>query len=76
MWEYCGRRYQVAAPLHQIISQETGQMIRLRATVILDGVTCQGTCARNCPRSNKLYWREIWLRKAADGPQRGRDAES
>jgi hypothetical protein len=60
---YCGRRYPVAYPLTKIISQQTGEMIQLTGTVVLEGVTCQGTCARNCPRANPIYWREIWLKR-------------
>ena len=39
-------------------------MIRLANTVVLKGVTCRGLCMKNCPRSNYLWWREIWLRRA------------
>ena len=63
MLEYCGGRYPVAFPVRRIISEETGQMVRLQNTVVLEGVTCQGLCARNCPRGNYLYWREIWLKR-------------
>jgi hypothetical protein len=59
----CGRRYRVAAPLRKIISEETGKMVALTNTVILDGLTCQGICAQNCPRANYFYWREIWLKR-------------
>lgn len=65
MLEYCGRRYRVGAPLERIISEQTGEMVPLRNTVILDGVTCQGHCWRNCPRNSYLFWREIWLKRVA-----------
>jgi len=64
MLEYCGRRVEVDYPLRKIILEETGQLIGLTHTVVLKGVTCQGLCAKNCPRSNPLYWREIWLKRA------------
>lgn len=60
---YCGRRYRVATPVRTIIAEETGKMVQLRNTVILDGLVCQGICVRNCPRANYLYWREIWLKR-------------
>jgi hypothetical protein len=75
MLEHCGRRYRVAFPLRKIISQDSGTMIQLHGTVVLDGVTCQGTCARNCPRSNHHYWREVWLRRAAAGTESARPCE-
>jgi hypothetical protein len=64
MLEHCGRRYQVAFPLTKIISEQSGEMIQLNDTVVLEGVTCQGTCVANCPRANYIYWREIWVRRA------------
>ena len=64
MLEYCGGHYQVDFPIRKIILEETGQMIGLTHTVALKGVNCQGLCAKNCPRSNPLYWRETWLRRA------------
>ncbi len=63
MLEYCGRRFEVDFPVRKIILEETGQMIGLTRTVALKGVTCQGLCTKNCPRSNPFYWREIWLRR-------------
>jgi hypothetical protein len=68
MLEHCGRHYRVAFPIRRIISEQTGQMIQLNNTVVLEGVTCQGTCAKNCPRSNFFYWREIWLRRHSNPP--------
>ncbi len=63
MAQHCGRRYRVATPLRTIIAEETGKMVHLRNTVILDGLICQGICAMNCPRANFFYWREIWLKR-------------
>jgi hypothetical protein len=63
MFDHCGRRYKVDFPIQKIISEETGKMLPLKNTVVLQGVACQGTCAKNCPRNNHLYWREIWLKR-------------
>lgn len=60
---HCGHRYQVAEQLRKIIVEDTGKMVQLKNTVILDGLVCQGICVKNCPRENFLYWREIWLRR-------------
>ncbi len=46
---YCGRRYRVATPLRTIVAEETGKMIQLSNTVILDGVVCEGICSKNAP---------------------------
>ena len=63
MLDHCGRRYQVAYPVRKIILEATGKMAELTNTVVLEGVVCEGTCAKNCPRSNHFYWRECWLRR-------------
>jgi 2-polyprenyl-6-methoxyphenol hydroxylase-like FAD-dependent oxidoreductase len=59
-----GRRHVVATPVRRIILETTGRMATLKSTVSLEGVDCQGRCARNCPRANPLYWREAWLERA------------
>jgi hypothetical protein len=60
---YCGRRYRVAASFRKMIAEDTGKMIELTNTVLLEGLTCQGICALNCPRANYFYWRESWLKR-------------
>ena len=44
MLEHCGRRYRVAFQVRRIINEQTGKMVQLSNTVVLDGVVCQGTC--------------------------------
>ncbi len=68
MLEHCGRRYQVAYPIRKVILEDpgrkaTGKMVALTNTVVLEGVTCQGLCMKNCPRANFFWWREAWLRR-------------
>jgi hypothetical protein len=60
---YCGRRFRVATPVRRIVAEESGKMLTLTNTVILEGVCCHGICSQNCPRANFLYWREIWLKR-------------
>lgn len=55
--------YEVERRIERIILETTGKMQTLTHTVALKGVDCQGLCARNCPRANPIYWREIWLRR-------------
>ena len=55
--------YRVERRLERIILETTGKMRTLTHTVTLEGVACQGMCAKNCPRANPIYWREIWLRR-------------
>jgi hypothetical protein len=60
---HCGRRYRVATPLRTIIAEDTGKIVQLNNTVILEGLVCHGLCAVNCPRANYFYWRDIWLKR-------------
>jgi hypothetical protein len=63
MARHCGRRCRVAGPVNTIISEETGTMVKISNTVILEGLVCEGLCVLNCPRANHLYWREIWVKR-------------
>lgn len=67
MASFTGQAVEVERPIERIILEETGEMRRLTATVTLKGVTCNGLCAKNCPRNNPVYWRESWLARAGDG---------
>lgn len=63
MHHFCGKRYQVKQRLDKMISETTGQMVKLRDTVLLQDVNCFGTCKFGCARHLFHYWREIWLKK-------------
>jgi hypothetical protein len=63
MAQHCGRRYRVSAPVRTIIAEQTGKMVNITDTVILDDVVCDGLCSLNCPRANFFYWRELWLKR-------------
>ena len=60
MLNYCGKRYRVANRLEKIILEETGKMVQLKNTVVLEDVVCR---AWGCPRANLHFWREIWLKR-------------
>jgi len=62
----CGGRHRVKGRIDKIIVDGTGEMRQLRNTVHLEGSVCG--CASiafgGCSRSEFVYWREIWLRRA------------
>lgn len=66
MLKYCGQQYRVARRVERIILETTGEMRRIRNTVILEGCACKGLHARGCPRANFHYWREAWLAKVSE----------
>ena len=64
MGSYAGRLFQVDGRVERIIHEETGRMVKLTNTVTLKDLVCRGSCVKNCPRANLLYWREAWLERA------------
>ena len=63
MAQFCGRRFRVAKRVDKMIDEGTGRMRKLRDTVALESVTCQGLAQRRCPRGCFHLWRETWLRR-------------
>ncbi len=68
MSRYINGVFEVDFPVRKIILEETGQMVRLKDTVALKTLVCKGSCVKNCPRSNTLYWREAWLERVPSAP--------
>jgi hypothetical protein len=64
---FCGRRYQVKGRLDRLIADGTGEMRKLKSTVLLEDVTCRcsylGFGVGGCSRCEFAYWREIWLQR-------------
>jgi hypothetical protein len=59
-----GRRYRVLTRLDRFISDSTGEMKQLEATVILNDAHC--FCSRvvgGCSRLDYSYYREVWLKR-------------
>lgn len=80
MIRHCGRRYRVRSRADNFIAEGTGQMRHFRHTVILEGVLSDSATYAfgGCPRSDFLYWREIWLRRVQplEVPDPAREASS
>lgn len=69
MANHSGEKFRVRQRLDRMISEATGEMRRVDATVILEGSNC--TCANvvgGCPRQDFVYWREIWLKRIQVDP--------
>ena len=63
--KYCGQRFKVFKRLESILLEESGELRKMKNTVILDGVLCdgwEGACDRSC----FYFWREGWLRRVED----------
>jgi hypothetical protein len=69
MIRHCGRRYRVHTRADKLISEGTGLLINFPNTVILEDVICDSATFffGGCARENFLLWREIWLKRIAEG---------
>jgi hypothetical protein len=65
MSRFCGKRYQVFKRLNIILLESTLEFKKVRHTVLLEGVLCDGNGFYGCDRSCFHYWREAWLRRVS-----------
>lgn len=72
MAQYCGRRMKVQKPVHRLLMEDSGEVRRMRNTVLLEGSMCDGLSV-GCDRSCFHFWREIWLRRVEDHSSSGSD---
>lgn len=65
MAQYCGCRMKVRKSVHRLLMEDSGEVRRMRNTVLLEGSMCGGLSV-GCDRSCFHFWREIWLRRVED----------
>ncbi len=63
MRKFCGKQYRVFKRLDTILLESNGQVRKMKNTVLLEGVYCDGVEFNGCDRSCLHYWREAWLKK-------------
>jgi hypothetical protein len=69
MLTYCGGIYRVLRRVNRIVDEKTGKMLNMKyPCIVLEGVACRSDYHRLCPRAIYHYWRESWLKRAADTP--------
>lgn len=77
MLPFCGKTFRVIGRVDQLLNERTGKMMKLsNECIILQGVTCNGEYHQFCPRSEYIYWREIWLQRVSDTSDNFRSAPS
>lgn len=66
MLQFCGQRFEVFASAHKTCDtiHKTGCR-RMRRTIHLDGLRCDGSAHGGCQTSCLLFWKEDWV-KATD----------
>jgi hypothetical protein len=62
MLEFCGQRFKVYKRVERMVLEHTGEFRRMKNTVLLDGVLCDGWGGA-CDRSCFFFWREAWLKR-------------
>jgi len=78
MARHCGKRYRVYKRAQTIILEGSDEVRRLKNTVLLEGVLCDGEHLV-CDRSCFYFWKESWLRRVSregtlEGPERSSEA--
>lgn len=66
MERFCGNKYRVFKRLTRIRIESTGEVRKMRNTVLLEGVYCNGEYFGNCDRSCFYFWREAWLKRTLE----------
>ena len=61
MARFCGKRHRVLKRMETIMLESTGELRKIRNTVLLEGAMCEDLYG--CDRSCFHYWRETWLRR-------------
>lgn len=62
MVQHCGKRYRVYKQVRMMLLEGSGEVRRLKNTVLLEGVICDGehfVCDRSC----FYFWKEAWLKR-------------
>lgn len=80
MLQYAGRRFTVARRVEKICDTVSGGLprsLRMRDTVLLEDLRCDGSAHGGCQAGCRLYWKEEWLQSVepgSDRDERNRDA--
>lgn len=64
MSQYCGEKLKVYKRVDKIVLESTGEIRKLKNTVLLEGAICEGIYG--CDRSCFHFWREAWLERLGD----------
>jgi hypothetical protein len=66
MRKHCGQRYRVYKRVDRIMLETNGELRRMKDTVLLEGVVCDGKEFGDCDRSCFHFWREAWLKRVSE----------
>lgn len=63
MLRFCGQEFTVLGRCDRIIRDHPPTMVRMKDTVILEGLVYQGMSCMAVPRGEYFLWRECWLER-------------
>jgi len=66
MRRFCGKRFRVYKRLERILLETNEELRKVKNTVLLEGVMCDGQDFYGCDRSCFYYWKEAWLRRVQE----------
>jgi hypothetical protein len=71
MLPYIGRRFRVSKRVEKICDTAGGSYLsrRMRGTVMLEDLRCDGSAHGGCQAGCRLYWKEEWLRPVENGKE-------
>jgi hypothetical protein len=69
MLPFIGRRFRVSKRVEKICDTAGGTYVsrRMRGTVMLEDLRCDGSAHGGCQAGCRLYWKEEWLRPVESG---------
>jgi hypothetical protein len=59
--EYCGRKFQVYRRADRVYLDHHYYVVRLKNTVLLDDLRCDGSAHGSCQMKCLMFWKEAWL---------------
>ena len=74
MLQYVGQQFTVSRRVEKICDTVSGgipRSLRMRGTVLLDDLRCDGSAHGGCQAGCRLYWKEEWLQRVDTAPERG-----
>jgi hypothetical protein len=63
MAQFCGKRLRVSKRLERTCEETYGGMRRIRPTVFLENLRCDGSAHGGCQKGCRLFWKDAWLRR-------------
>jgi hypothetical protein len=60
--KYCGRKFRIFRRADRVFLDYHYYVVRLKSTVLLDDLRCDGSAHGGCQMKCMMFWKEAWLR--------------